>query len=198
MEARHTNIPSEDQQPNPPEQDFLTRIASNVHVFDKSGRKIIGLNPYSMKVVGGKEFIEYPKGSGNLFHSNGDRCGRKVDGKIDTKADHIHWEPPKSAEEKALMQKNLQVERLQKQLQEVSGKQAAVQNNINAKLSKLEKVSEHQAKAIEDKNSEIQRLQNELDKREAVLAVREAKLGEIEKESPSPHLKPNKPPGVNT
>lgn len=87
-----------------------------IHEFDPRTRELVRLNPIRVIKDNGVTFVEWPKGSGNLwwedktFAGAMDEKGKPVRGKK-----HSKWEPPLTMDQKVAMQ-NMVLEKENKRL----------------------------------------------------------------------------------
>lgn len=70
---------------------------------DRKTGRVIDENPYVLRVHGGVQYFERPKGSGNLFFGNNEPAGRYDKGRFlvgSARVDHIEWTKPLTDEDK--------------------------------------------------------------------------------------------------
>lgn len=114
------------------------------HTTDGLNGEVTLTNPYRLRIIGPIKFFERPVGSGNLWTEADEPAGRWIAGKVDATAAHIEWIPPVSGAEK-----------LQRELADARGTEAALRAELDAIKAEHEKTVIAKAQAASASKKEV-------------------------------------------
>lgn len=120
-----------------------------VHKRHPKTGKTVSVNPYRLYSIQGTQYFERPKGSGNLFYKDGSEAGRMIEGKVDSKAEHIEWKVEPTQDEltaQSLAAKDQEIDRLKREVEAIKREKKLAAAGKQASSAKIETVLEGKEK----------------------------------------------------